>query len=622
MYLRVKLSLIAYYEVTIKPHKEHEIEYLDDSRQGPQQLDSCIAIGLARKAFPLIGKQPGWDRFSYGYHGDDGNKYHQSGIGTAFGPSFSCGDTIGCGIDYINQSIFYTKNGDFIGTAFTHVSGALYPVVGVDSSDIISVNFGLSPFLFDVDSYEKHVVEKKTRRKTNATGKEEARERERESERITEEELYFLGRGVFQHQEERERERENEANSRISRLREAFLLARDRARVLYDNRIRHGDFDLGALEALFSSSPSAPDSDSQRDRERERRRESEPEDVSQEVEMKGRETGNDETRETEREREREPTTRRRSSSAFGLLRAFEEYLRSETSSWITGESHVLEIDPADEERPRWGIDDSDSDDDVMFDSDEEGDEEDEVEEEEEERESESEDDEREIESEEEEEEEEEDDEEGYTSYEEEEEEEEEELDDADIILREILLHNSDSEDEDLIFGYTSRQLFLQRLTRGVLKTGKEKLKRALRKPSVTIGTQTLNSYLLSNSPSLTLLSSIGPPAFYLPPPLSFGSSGSVSSSTRSGRHRGRNGGDEEMEGKRENEREEEMKTTSISSHSVSTSTASPIFSSLPAPSSSSSLSSLRSSPSHSSSLSSSSSTRRGGVVKRKSRKAK
>lgn len=31
-----------------------------------------VSIGLCKEAFPTVGKQPGWDRHSWGYHGDDG----------------------------------------------------------------------------------------------------------------------------------------------------------------------------------------------------------------------------------------------------------------------------------------------------------------------------------------------------------------------------------------------------------------------------------------------------------------------------------------------------------------------------------------------------------------------
>ena len=62
---------------------------------------------------------PGWDKGSYGYHGDDGNAFCGSGQGQVYGPTFTTGDVIGCGLNLIDGSCFYTKNGHNLGTAFT-----------------------------------------------------------------------------------------------------------------------------------------------------------------------------------------------------------------------------------------------------------------------------------------------------------------------------------------------------------------------------------------------------------------------------------------------------------------------------------------------------------------------
>jgi len=36
----------------------------------------CVSVGLSLGPFRLAGKQPGWDAFSLGYHGDDGCFFH------------------------------------------------------------------------------------------------------------------------------------------------------------------------------------------------------------------------------------------------------------------------------------------------------------------------------------------------------------------------------------------------------------------------------------------------------------------------------------------------------------------------------------------------------------------
>lgn len=60
----------------------------------------------------------GWDKQSYGYHGDDGNSFCSSGNGKPYGPTFTTNDIIGCGVNLVTNTCFYTKNGTNLGTAF------------------------------------------------------------------------------------------------------------------------------------------------------------------------------------------------------------------------------------------------------------------------------------------------------------------------------------------------------------------------------------------------------------------------------------------------------------------------------------------------------------------------
>ena len=56
-----------------------------------------------------------WHHNAYGYHGDDGRKFHTSCSGEAYGPPFTTGDVIGCGINFLKGTAFYTKNGHNLG---------------------------------------------------------------------------------------------------------------------------------------------------------------------------------------------------------------------------------------------------------------------------------------------------------------------------------------------------------------------------------------------------------------------------------------------------------------------------------------------------------------------------
>ena len=69
-----------------------------------------------------LNRLPGWEKNSYGYHADDGCVFSSTGTGQKYGPTFSTGDIVGCGFNLVDHSIFFTKNGITLGTAFTDVS--------------------------------------------------------------------------------------------------------------------------------------------------------------------------------------------------------------------------------------------------------------------------------------------------------------------------------------------------------------------------------------------------------------------------------------------------------------------------------------------------------------------
>ena len=105
---------MAYFEVSILPRQEaHESTNDDDSdrlevlrleqRQTPpadstNRSTECVAVGLSLPGYATVGRMPGWDPLSYGYHGDDGGLFHSKGdMLRKFSPTYGAGDTVGCG---------------------------------------------------------------------------------------------------------------------------------------------------------------------------------------------------------------------------------------------------------------------------------------------------------------------------------------------------------------------------------------------------------------------------------------------------------------------------------------------------------------------------------------------
>jgi len=125
--------------------------------------DGYMGVGLCGNDVNM-NRLPGWDKHSYGYHGDDGNTFCSSGQGQTYGPTFTTGDVIGCGLNLTDGSCFYTKNGHHLGVAFHDLPSNLYPTVGLQTpGEIIDANFGQEPFLFDVEG-EMRELRRKTRK--------------------------------------------------------------------------------------------------------------------------------------------------------------------------------------------------------------------------------------------------------------------------------------------------------------------------------------------------------------------------------------------------------------------------------------------------------------------------
>lgn len=128
---------IYYYEVTI----------LSRGKEG------LIGVGFSGSKASL-SRLPGWEADSWGYHGDDGFSFACTGGGKPYGPRFAAMDVIGCGVNFRTGTAFFTKNGIFLGDAFSNIkSDKLFPTVGIKKlGEHLRVNFGQTPFVFDIDS--------------------------------------------------------------------------------------------------------------------------------------------------------------------------------------------------------------------------------------------------------------------------------------------------------------------------------------------------------------------------------------------------------------------------------------------------------------------------------------
>lgn len=125
----------------------YEVEIKNKTKEG------MIAIGFSTHKASL-DRLPGWESESWAYHGDDGKTFFGEGTGRVYGPTFTVGDVIGCGINFNNGQAFFTKNGVDLGCAFREIRNpSPFPSIGMKkhTGAWVSVNFGQRPFVFDID---------------------------------------------------------------------------------------------------------------------------------------------------------------------------------------------------------------------------------------------------------------------------------------------------------------------------------------------------------------------------------------------------------------------------------------------------------------------------------------
>lgn len=151
---QIGLVASSYFEIQIL-HRERKT---DEQEQEQIQADEALtSLGLVSASFPLVGRQPGWNQDSYGYHGDDGRYYCQTTRGRLFGPRFSVNDIVGCGVRQNVRArrshVFFACNGEELArmaeSSIDTSSTSWFPAVGVDSYNEVRVNFGQETFAYD-----------------------------------------------------------------------------------------------------------------------------------------------------------------------------------------------------------------------------------------------------------------------------------------------------------------------------------------------------------------------------------------------------------------------------------------------------------------------------------------
>jgi hypothetical protein len=138
---------IAYFEVTI----------LSGGSTGP--LVIAVGIETLYDAYWRLGDTykslPGWKSTGIALHSDDSKVFFGGDGGLRVAPHIGVGSTIGVGLNFATQEVFFTVDGEFVYRhALAHMSGfsAEFPRPAVGMRHVgesARVNMGLRPFVFD-----------------------------------------------------------------------------------------------------------------------------------------------------------------------------------------------------------------------------------------------------------------------------------------------------------------------------------------------------------------------------------------------------------------------------------------------------------------------------------------
>lgn len=129
--------------------------------EGAQRRDYIYEGGVSAMSLNVDGsinkcQKYGFDLNVFGYCGFDGLITNSTEQSKEYAKPFGRDDVIGCGINFIDGSIFFTKNGIHLGNAFTDLNDLEFvPYVALRPGNSVRTNFGLNEdFVFDIIGYQ------------------------------------------------------------------------------------------------------------------------------------------------------------------------------------------------------------------------------------------------------------------------------------------------------------------------------------------------------------------------------------------------------------------------------------------------------------------------------------
>ena len=112
-----------------------------------QSTANEVLVGVANSSASLA-QYLGQNVNGWAYDSGNGQKYN-NGVGSAYGATWTTNDVIGIALDMTAGTIVFYKNNTSQGTAFTGLTGTLFPAVSAGvASTAMTINFGQQPFVY------------------------------------------------------------------------------------------------------------------------------------------------------------------------------------------------------------------------------------------------------------------------------------------------------------------------------------------------------------------------------------------------------------------------------------------------------------------------------------------